>query len=180
MNIVLKNPKKQEYYVACVKRDGDVYIAMGKCVDVSGKLREFGTRFNFNTLEAAQKKCKELAKIKVKKRKYSDVPLVKVPEPIQEHLEVPPDMQLTPQEMVALIADARRERYVVFRDVDGMENYFDQGIEYIGYAHNEDSPDVECLEVYDRFGDLRHCLRSRMASINPTERCIEVGGLANA
>jgi hypothetical protein len=173
MNIVMQKPRGSEYYIACVQRDGDIYYAVGKCIRSNGVMREVGRRFPFAKQGDAIRKCKALAKMKERKRKYKNIPLGDVPEKVQQYLEVPVEMQVTPQEMVRLVTQAKLERYVIFEDVDGIEEFFDAGVEYIGFQV-EGEP--EYLEVHDKFGELRHCFVSRMSSVVPTERCIEAGG----
>jgi hypothetical protein len=130
-----------------------------------------GTRLKFQTKEDAMRRCRQLAKTKMKMKDYETLPLERLPKTVQEHLEVPVEMQISPEEMVKLIAQAKLERYVVFEDVDGIEDYFNAGIEYIGYLVEDDF-----LEVHDKFGDLRHCFASRMSSVRLTERAEQVGG----
>jgi len=170
MNIVLRRPDGNEYYVAAVRRDGDAYAVQGKCVSKQGKLRTLGRSFEAPTLTEARRRCRQLAKVKVRKRKYTQVELTRVPASVTHLLEVPPEMQLTPQEMLDLIRNSKQERYVVFSDTSGMEDYFDVGVQYLGYATDDEG----IFRVHDRFGDLRHVFRERLASVDDTERSAQL------
>ena len=171
MNIAMLSPDEKEYYLVSVKREDESFCALCKCVCVDGELRDLGGRFLFPTQRDAERKCRQLAKTKTKRRGFHEVDLPEIPLDVQEHLEVPVEMQISPQEMVKLITRSKMERYVVFKNLDGLDDYFDLGVEYLGYE-----VDDGFLEVHDKFGDLRHCFASRMSSVVHTERCAEVGG----
>ncbi len=82
-------------------------------------------------------------------------------------------MQLTVEEMIGFLKEARRERYIIFKDVSGLEEYFDVDVEYLGCQ----TRDKETIAVYDRFGELRNVFKKRLASIEPTERCLQLRAL---
>jgi hypothetical protein len=111
-----------------------------------------------------------LAKTKTRKGKGEIVPLEKLPKVVMNFLEVPPDMQLTPQEMIELMANICREKYVIFKDLNGMEEFFDLGVQYLGF----ETDDFDFIKVFDKFGQLRDCLKSRIETLEPTERAIEL------
>lgn len=167
------NGRRHEYYIACVRRNGR-YSARGKRVDQVGRLIEMCAAFEFDTQREAERRCRDMAALKCRKHRYVRLELDALPRPVQEHLEVPPDMQMTPWEMVEFLEMAPRERYVVLRDVRGMEEHFDAGVQYVGY----ETADGECVAVYDRFGVLRECFVERVASMEPTERAVEMAGRA--
>jgi len=110
-----------------------------------------------------------MAKTKTRKRNYVEVPLDSLNEKVRVHLEPPPEMQVTAEEMMNFISRLKRERYVVFKDINGLEDWFDVGVEYIGYEIDDDF-----ISVYDKFGKLRDCMKCRMSSIVPTESAIEL------
>jgi hypothetical protein len=175
MNVAMWSGKRKEYYIASVRKhanDDGRSVARGKRVAMNGKLLELCSGFEFATEGEAALKCRGLAKMKARKKDYVPVALEKLPKEVQAHLEVPTDMQMTPQEMVAFIVEAKRERYVVFADVTGMEDSFDAGVQYLGY----ETDDVLMLKVYDRCGALKECFRSRTKSVEPTERALEAEG----
>ena len=171
MNVAMWSEKRREYYLASVRKDGG-FVARGRRVSEDGRLLELCAPFAFASKAEAEARCGDLAKTKGKKKGYVPVPLEKLPPEVQAHLQAPPDMQLTPQEMVALLAESRLELYVVFADVAGMEAWFDVGVEYIGC----ETGDKDFIRVYDRFGQPRECFRLRACSVKPTERAVEVAG----
>jgi len=170
MNIALKKPDGREYYLAVIRRLNGHYSAQGKCVLRDGKLRTFGRPFECESLGSAQRRCRQLAKLKMKRRGYKQIRLDQLPESVIPFLEPPPEMRLTQEELIELVKDTKRERYVVFEDTAGLEGYFDKGVEYLGHETKEEG----VLQVYDKFGELRHVFRERLASVEPTERCLEL------
>ena len=168
MNLVVWCPKKEEYYLACVKRSagGEGYVAFGKRISKDGKLLEMCKGFELPSEEEAEAKCRELAKTKRRKRGGKAMEVFELPKPAQRFLEVPADMQVTPEELALLAEEARREVYVVFEDVTGMEEWFDAGVQYVG----SETADKDVLRVFDKFGERRSCFRSRARSIEITEQ----------
>ena len=169
MNTVLRS--HGGYYIVSVKREGSTFYAVSKCVHDNGVLKSVGSRYEFATLEDAEKKCRQIARMKAKKRGLSEVDMADLPEAVKKALVPDLDMQLSPQEMAELVARSKVERYVVFEDLNGLGDFFDLGVEYLGYE-----VDDGFVEVHDKFGDLRGCFTSRMSSVRPTERCAEAGG----
>ena len=172
MNIVLKKTQPLEYFISCIKKNGEFWV-YGKYVSPDGKLRELSKNGPFSTQEEAVKRCRGLAKTKVRKKGFVELSLDEFPESVLTHMEIPPDMQISPEEMLQKIKEARRERYVVFGNVLGMEEYFDTGVEYLALTTEE--PGV--LSVFDRFGEQRSCFKDRMSSIVDTEDAKKVGTL---
>jgi len=95
-----------------------------------------------------------------------------LPPGVVRHLEVPPEMQVSPEELVLILRQAHLERYVVFGDNSGLEEYFDIGVQYLGF----EMEDKYTVKVFDRFGVLRECFTNRMSSVEPTERAVETNG----
>lgn len=173
MNIALWNKARKEYYIVSVKshaNEDDAFVTRGKRVSPEGRLIEWCEGFAFETKAEAERKCRDLAKMKARKGKGEVIPLEKLPKIVMNFLEVPPDMQLTPQEMIELLANIEREKYVTFKDLNGMEDLFDPGIQYLGF----ETEDPEFVKVFDKFGQIRDCLKSRIATTEPTERAIEL------
>ena len=170
MNIVLKKPDGAEYYIACIRRENGHYVTQGKCVRPVGTLRERGRAFEFESLVDARRKCRRLAKAKMRRRRYVQIQAEQLPESVLRFLEMPPDTQMSPEEMIQFLKETRRERYVVFADVSGLDDYFDAGVEYMGRI----TRDKDTLLVYDRFGEPRNVSKSRLSAVEPTERCMEL------
>ena len=168
MNIVLRRPDGREYYLVAVRKDDGRYVTQGKCIRAVGGLRGRGCSFIYASLAEAERKCRILARTKVKRRGYKRIQLEQLPEHIVPFLEPPPETQLTTKEAIELLKETRRERYVVFKDVSGLEEYFDADVEYLA----RQTRNKETIAIYDRFGELRNIFKERLASIEPTERCL--------
>jgi hypothetical protein len=123
MNITLTRKVDQgvEFYLAAVKRSGDVFIAVSKRIHSNGRVVAFGPGFKYNTEKEASAKVRDLIKVKIKRQDWTPIDLKKLPDPVVHHLEVPPEMQVTPQELLMILRDAERERYMIFSDVSGLE-----------------------------------------------------------
>jgi len=172
MNIALtkKGDQGVEFYLASVKRSGDVYTAVSKRIHSNGRIMASGPGFRYGTEKEANAKVRDLVKIKIKRKNWAPFDLKGLPSPVVRHLEAPPELQVTPEELIQTLRDAERERYVVLRDVSGLEEYFDAGIEYIGI----DTGPSQTIKVFDRYGVLRECFKARIKSSFPTERASEV------
>lgn len=170
MNIVLQNLKDEDYYIATIKKVDDVFYAFGKRIHFDGKVVAICQRFPCASLREAEHKVRDLVKTKIKRRGWKPVDLESLPKEVVKFLEVPPEMQISPEEMVLILRGARLERYVRFWDVNGLEEFFDVGVEYIGFVLADDE---NIFKVFDRFGTLRDCFKQRMSHIDPTERAIE-------
>lgn len=178
MNIVLTRKtetNRSEFYLAAVKRSGDIFTALTKRISNDGRMIATCSDFKYETIKEAKKKVRDLIKIKMKKQGWLPIDLSLLPAQVVKFLEVPPEMQVTPEELVMILRDAQKERYVTFFDVSGLEEFFDAGIEYIGY----ETGDVHTFKAFDRFGTLRECFTRRLSHIEPTERAIEAKSLAN-
>lgn len=169
MNIALHNPGDSDFYIASVKKSDDDFVALGRRIGGDGKVISVGLAFKFQDKKAAKDKVKGLIKTKIKRRRWVPIDLEKLPKKVQKFLEVPPEMQVSPEEMVLILRDAKAERYVIFEDVNGLEEYFDVGVEYIGYQ----TEDKETIKVFDRYGTLREVFLRRMKTITLTERSTE-------
>ena len=174
MNIVLRNPSggRDEFFIACIKKNGAYYV-YGRYVSPEGKLRTMSKCGPFDTVSAATDRCRSLARNKVRKKGFEKVSLDEVPDKVAPYIEMPTDMQMTPQELIRMVQEARRERYVIFKNVQGLEEFFDVDVEYL--AKTTDEEDV--LAVYDRFGGLRKCFIERMKSVVPTDEAKKAEGM---
>lgn len=170
MNIILYNAPGREYYIVSLKvGNPNGYQVVGKRVREDGRMFAFGQPSLFQDRKLAERRVRDQIKIKIKRRGWQRVNLESLPDPVVKFLEVPPEMQVTPEEMVMILRKAPVERYVIFKDVTGIEEYFDAGIEYLGYV----TDDAHIIKVFDKQGKLRDCFATRMLEVIPTERAIE-------
>ena len=169
MNIVLFNPFNTVYFIASVRKENG-FSVITKKVSKEGILLARGSDFKFELEREAEQRVRDIIKIKIKKKGLCSVDLDKLPLGVVNFLEVPTDMMVTPDEMMLIIKEAQSERYVIFRDTTGLEEYFDKGIEYLGYL----TDDVNTLRVCDKLGLFRECFVQRFQSIALTERAIDL------
>ena len=175
MNIALvklDDSLRDEFYLASIKRSGDIFSVVSKRITKDGRMVascQDQDNFKFNTEKGAREKIRDLIKTKIKRQGWKPVDLQKLPTPVIKFLEVPPEMQVTPEELIMILRDAEKELYVTFSDVVGLEEYFDIGVQYIGYQTGDD----HTHKIFDRFGTLRECFIGRFASVELTERAIE-------
>jgi len=171
MNIALTSGNDNGFYLASVRKTDKVFLALGKRIDKHGhQVSIYQTQCE--SKKEAEKKAKCLARNKMKCRGWSPVDLNHLPPAIVRFVEVPPEMRVTPEELVMMIHDAQLERYIVFENTSGLEEYFDAGVEYLGY----ETDDKNVVKVFDRFGTLRDCFIQRVKLSYPTERAIEASG----
>ena len=165
MNVVMATPDRGDYYVSCVKRREGSYIPVTKKVMINGRVLAMHEGKKFDSLMEAQKEVKRMAKAKAKMKGCERLELDEVPEAVSRRFEVDPDMQITEQEMLDLMSRCKKERYVVFKDLEGLENRFDAGVEYLA----EETEDPTILKVYDAYGEPCQCYRYRFEKIELTE-----------
>ena len=172
MNIVLqrKNAGRMEYLVYSIKRNKDGWESLVKKIGEDGKLID--VRCGIMASEkAARDRIKTMIHIKMKKQTgWQKVELETLSDKIVKFLEVPPDMQVSPEEMVLILRKAKQERYVYFKNVAGIEDCFDMGVQYLGYVTEDDN----LMKVFDKCGTLRDCFIHRLEKMEPTERALEV------
>lgn len=173
MNIVLQKSNPSEYYVACVKQADEGFVVWGKYVTKDGDIRDTYNSPSFDTNEQAVVRCRNLAKMKIRKKGFSELALDQIPIKVAKHMEMPPDVDVSAEEMLSQLKEARNERYVVFKDTKGIEEYFDAGVEYLAHTTGEEG----VLLVFDRFGESRQCFSDRMESITATEEAKRAQGI---
>jgi hypothetical protein len=174
MNLATKAPDGEWYVIGvCMLGEGD-WLTRTRCLYANGYLRVVGGEFHLPSREAAERKARELVKTKVKNAKHREVSISELPDVAADHLVVDAARWVSPEEMLRMVKNARNERYVVFSDVTGLTDRFDEGLEYIGMVEND-----EYLLVYDREGVLCPCHVSRFSEIRPTEDAIEAGVLTH-
>jgi len=170
MNIVLIKPNDFEYYIVYVVESiKGGYLCGARRVAKNGELIEQCEIFGPLIQKDAEKRCRIRAKVKVSKRGYASLSLEDMPDELGRWMEVPSEMREDQDGLIALAKEAKRERYVVFKDVRGIGDSFDLGIEYRAHEAGDG-----LLAVYDRLGVVQVCFAERMELVIPTERSIEI------
>ena len=169
MNVALQSDTG--FYIASVRKIGGSFAAQGRRVSKDGRLEADGQAFICGSKGEAEHKVRDIVKMKVKRRGWKLVSLEELPKQVVKFLDVPPEMQCTPEELVLALKSAAKERYVVFENVEGMEEYFDARVEYLGYDTDNGS-----VKVYDRYGVMREVFQNRLKSMQPTEQAVEATG----
>lgn len=174
MNIVLTNATSTLYYLVGIWKIQDEYTVETKWLRIVGKtiLHSSNAVEKFKTFKEARSRCRVLAKNKISKKHMVLVGETAISPSIMTHFAPPIGSQMTPEEFLWFVTRVRTERYVTFKDNHGMEN-FDIGIQYVGYVVDE--PDM--MEVYDKNGDLRHILVSKLDTIVKTEDSLKAEAL---
>jgi predicted DNA-binding WGR domain protein len=158
----------ESWCVLSVTKEPDgQFGAVSTFLDSEFRVTDKHVTFFSKRTDAERACCK---KLRVKKKHYYQE-TNDFPEEILPYLKVEVDNQISNKEALALIDEARRERYVVFKDCTGIEDCFDEGVEWIGYI---DPNDDAFMEVMDRYGELRTVSIERLSSIDFTERTREV------
>ena len=173
MNIVLKRQMsgRSEFFVYSLKREGVGIGVRVKKITEDGKILSSQTGVMASEKEAMNR-IKTMIHLKFKKQKgWQRVELETIPDKVVKFLEVPPEMQVSVEEMIMILRKARDERYVFFGNVAGFEEYFDLGVEYLGYK----TDDSNIIKVFDKCGTLRDCFIHRIDKMELTERAIEAG-----
>jgi hypothetical protein len=119
----------------------------------------------FDTFAEACRAVKNYEKLKCAKS-WRSVPVESAPDFVVRSLPHHPDSRITMGEMVQRINEAKRERYVFFKNVAGHEQYFQLETEYLAYALDDDQTG---LSVLDDNGTRHFCINSRFASVELTE-----------
>jgi hypothetical protein len=178
MNIVLQNPTSTNYYLVGIWKESDCYIVKTKWlrfIDQSVELFNTSVIEKLQTLKEAKRRCRVLVKNKIHRQGLMEVESGNLAPAIMAHFAPPLDSQMTPEEFLKFVVRTRTERYVIFKENTGMENFFDIGIQYVGYI----TDDPHMLEVYDKNGNLRSVLLSRMDGVIKTEDCLEAEKVGN-
>ncbi len=170
MNLVTRTPEG-DWYLVGVRMDVDgQWLTRSVRLTAEGFFLREGFHKTFPDRDEAEDKARDLIKVKVRKAGHIPVSLCQLPQAAVPHLVAETEDWIPPSEMLQLIHTARRERYVTFVDLTGLEDRFTEGLEYIGLTVD----DQDYLEVYDNEGKLCTCLRSRL-TIKLTEMAEEVG-----
>lgn len=122
------------------------------------------------TWDYARKRAKKYTVRKSKSGWTEVAEGAQVPVYVRRCMAVAVDRVVSPEELLQLIRQAEIERYVVFRDNTGLEDFFDVGVEYLA----EEDNDPHCIKVYAKDGSLREVLRDRLDSVEETENVQEI------
>ena len=161
-----------DWYVVSVRKLTNMWAVRGKILNAAGGLTLICDERLFPSLESAKDACRKQVKRKKTMRKYVDANITDLPQAALVHLEPDSDSFVSAEEMVKMIKEAKQERYVWFKDVSGLEEYFRLGLEYLAYL----TEDQNIYTVIDEFGMRRDCLDSRFEKIEDTERTHAVMG----
>ena len=171
MNIVLKN-EKEWYVISSWKNENGTFTVEGFYLAKDQKTFVRGNRIVVCNASQANQTTKKMRNMKIRKKGFRETSS-EVPQLILTLIERNKGERISEEEMLAMIAEAKRERYVTFDLTVGIEDRFDKGVEYIGYVSDEDHT---VLSVYDKFGQPCDCHESRFSMVELTERAREVLG----
>jgi len=174
MNLVAKNDEEWFIIGVWMGTDGR-YEVRSSYFYPDGKQRITWDVCHSLPLESAIKRAKSSLRFKIKKKNMTQVPLDELPSVLLPRLAPSLDSWVSPQDMLGMVISAKAERYVYFDIVDGIEDRFDEGLEYLGFVSDKDA---EFVNVYDKFGELCNCHVSRFSAILETERAEEANRLS--
>jgi len=171
MNFVLKVRNLEQYTIYGVRKTIDGFMVRSKTIDGNNRVLAAIDIDLQPTLEDANEAARKVALMKsaLKGRIVVDDP----PDFVKKHFEICDREWVSNQQMEGLLTAAKRERYVVFCDILGMEGRFDLGVQYLAF----ETDDAEFFEVTDNFGKTSLCSKSRFASVELTEASREVEAL---
>jgi hypothetical protein len=180
MNIALKHPDNTFTVVSvlkdkrtCLDKSVDEFCVRTARMGSDGKVHRWEVIAKYQTLKEADARAKTIAMMKRKHQNCVEVFEEVVPMGVRKAMAAPVEAQVTGTELVGLLMQARNERYVTLKDVVGLEDFFDAGVEYVGYT----TTDANILDVFDRFGKSRGVRMDRIDKVSKTEQCIEAEGL---
>jgi hypothetical protein len=168
MNRVMKD-QQGNWYIITIQKTGSgkfPFVVEGFHLWQNGSLRSKGGTRIFSTREEADRCVKRMVRNKKKVRGFLDSDVTALPNEGIRYLRSDVEKQMSNDEFLDFVRSIKRERYVFFEDVTGMEEKFDTGLEYLGIL-NEDS---DYIDVYDRFGNPCTCHLERFSKIVKTER----------
>jgi hypothetical protein len=125
----------------------------------------------YKSRKEAEKAVRQRAKKKLA-RNYEKILIDDLPEKAMRHLAPDPDKVISTEEMIEMITVAKKERYVFFKNVSGMDHLFQIGMEYLAYITDED----EILEVVADNGERVMCMWERFSDVKETETANEAYG----
>jgi hypothetical protein len=178
MNALMRNKDSGEFYLIGVHMTpSGEYEVVSRYLHPDGSTRVKGGSTVCLTQDSAIKRVRSMIRMKKKKRLkekrcFAEVDLRTLPEKALKYLQANLDEYIPPEEMQRLVEEAILERYVEFECAVGLEDRFDEGVEYLAI---KDVEDEGFYYVYDRNGEQCHCHESRFSRLEPTERAQEVG-----
>jgi len=172
MNLVALNCATDDYYLASVSMNSKgLYVVNGTFFRRDGD-EDSGAEFCFPDRKSAERKCRRLITMKVKRAGYTATEASNAPSGVIVHFKPSLDNMVSPDRMLQMAREARRERYVIFDDIVGIEDRVDAGLEYIGML---DLDDPEYIFICDRNADWFQANMNRFSSVVLTERALEAG-----
>lgn len=168
MNFVIKPRNQNQYTIYGVRRTMDGFAVRSTTVDGKDRVLAALDIDFLPTLEEANKQAERIALMKAALK--GRLVVADPPAFVKGRFEKCDQEWVSNQQMSDLLSAARRERYVVFRDIKGLEGRFDPRVQYLAF----DVGDEETLDVTDNFGETSSCLRDRFASVEMTEAGKEV------
>lgn len=173
MNIILQLAGAGDFYIASVRKcTGNRWALRGVTLNSNGVLKGTANVLYFESRKEAEKKCRKRAKIKQARKSYAIVGVDALPKEALRFLAPDPDSVISIEEMVELIDKAKRERYVFFKNVMGIEHLFQLGLEYLAYI----TDDEDILEVEADNGERHSCIMERFSEVKETETALQVLG----
>lgn len=169
MNFVLKPKNQNQYTIYGVRRTADGFVVRSTTVNGNGQVVVSEDIDLLSTLEDANERARKIALTKAERK--GRILVENPPEFVRNHFDAEDAEWVTPQQMIDLLEAAKRERYVVFRNVDNLGDRFDLGVQYLAINFDDDD---EAADVIDNFGKPCGCLKSRFASVELTEAGKEV------
>lgn len=168
MNIVLRqNHPEGDFYITSIRRtQTGLWGVRSRMIRMNGELRGSGQELYYKNRKAAEKACRGRAKKKKKLKGYVESSINALPEDALIYLAPDPENVIDTPEMVALIKASKRERYVYFKEVIGVEDLFKIGLEYLAYI----TSDTDIMEVEADDGTRHNCMVSRFERVEFTER----------
>jgi len=165
---MLKTDKGHNYLVTIHKLGKDYNVKTAIVRDNGSVECAVFSEF-YPTLEEAEERAKTLLKTKVKSRGWEPRDVSELPNACAKHLAIPEDSVISQDMLLELLKSAHKEVLVIIVDNVGLTENFDLGVEYVGFS----TEDENIYRVYDKYGDLMNCFKSRLSIIGPTERAIE-------
>ena len=114
MNFLARNEDRHFYLLGVWRDEGGAFIVSSVFLLPDGTKRADGGSYSFAIKEMAVEKCRRILSLKRKKRGYEQVRLTELPEPGKVFLKPSLGDYVTPEEMLRMVTEASRERYVEF------------------------------------------------------------------
>ena len=170
MNVVTVAPDGSYYRIYSVAMESTgKYRVQGVKVSPAGLVLSTGAEL-LPTLEAAKDRLRGLIRVKKKKQDEGEFPISDLPEPCRKFLLPDVETSMSPDEFIVMVRRARRERVVVFKDIDGLNGAFMPWDEYVGF---QDPEDEDIVIVTGDDGRTYNCSTSRFESVRPSDRAVE-------